>query len=138
MAVTINIYNAFKLKQFDGNGLDLNTDTLKVALFTDTYTPALTDTLYSGLSGEVASGNGYTTGGVTITNPVFSGTTTQVFDCDDFTWTFSASKTMRYAVIYGSSSSKLIGYIDFGSNQTTAATFTITINASGLLNITSS
>lgn len=138
MAVTINLYNVFKLKQFNGNALDLDTDTLKVALFTSSYSPALTDTLYSGLTGEVATGNGYTTGGVTVTTPVFSGTTTQLFDCDDFVWTFTGSKAMRYAVIYGSSSSKLIGYIDFGTDQTSSSGFTIVLNASGLLSITSS
>lgn len=138
MPVTFLTYNAFKLKQFNGNALDLDTDTLKVALFTSSYSPALTDTLYSGLSGEVANGNGYTTGGATVTTPAFSGTTTTVFDADDTSWTFSASKTARYGVLYGSSSSKLIGYLDFGSDQTSGGTFTITWNASGILNITSS
>jgi hypothetical protein len=107
-------------------------------LFTSSLTPALTDTLYSSLTNEIANGNGYTTGGVAITSPVFSGTTTQVFDCDDISWTFTASKTMRYAVLYKSSDSKLIGYIDFGVDNTCSSVFTIVINASGLLNITSS
>lgn len=137
MAVTFSIYNAFKLKQFNGNAITLGTDT-KVALFTSSYSPALTDTLYSSLSNEVANGNGYTTGGVALANPAFSGTTTQVFDADDSTWTFTASKTARYAVLYGSASSKLIGYLDFGADQTSSGTFTIVWNASGIINITSS
>lgn len=138
MAVSVNLYNAFKLNQFNGNALDLDTDTLKVALFTSSYTPALTDTLYSSLSNEIANGNGYTTGGLTITNPAFSGTTTVLLTFDNPLWTFTFSKTMRYAVVYGSVSSKLIGYIDFGSDQTTSSGFKITLNASGFLSITSS
>jgi hypothetical protein len=138
MAVSITIVNAFKLKQFNGNALDLDTDTLKVALFTSSATIDATIALYSALTNEIANGNGYTTGGVTITNPAFTGTTTVLFDTDDFAWTFTASKTMRYAVIYGSSSSKIIGYIDFGTDQTSSSGFTIVLNASGLLSITSS
>jgi len=138
MAVTFNIYNQTKLRQFNGNALDFDGGTVKVALFTNTYTPALTDTLYSGLSGEVATGNGYTTGGIALGSPAFTGTTTVVFDADDSTWTFTASKTMRYAVIYETGTSRVIAYVDFGSDQTSSATFTLTWNASGIFNITSS
>jgi hypothetical protein len=139
MAVTAYIYNSAKQNFFDGNATDLDaTSALKVALFTSTYTPALTDTLYSGLSGEVANGNGYTTGGATVTGGAFSGTTTKVFDATDTSWTFTASKIARYAVLYDASTSKVIMYLDFGSDQTSSNLFTIQWNASGILNITSS
>ena len=138
MAITAFLYNQSKLRPFNGNGDDWDeASALKVALFTDTYTPALADTLYSSLSGEVATGNGYTTGGEVLAGTSFAGTTTVVFDASDTTWTFSASKTMRYAVIYDVSSSRLIAYVDFGTNQSSSSTFTITWNASGIFNITS-
>lgn len=109
-----------------------------MALFTDTYTPAVTDLLYSSLSGEVANGNGYTTGGATLSAVALSGTATVVIDATDTAWTFTASKTARYAVAYNSTSSSLIAYLDFATDQTSAGIFTIQWNASGLFNITSS
>lgn len=138
MAVTVSVYNNFKKIQFNGNAVTLGTSTM-VALATSSYTPALTHTTYTDFSSaEVANGNGYTTGGVALSNPAFSGTTTQVFDADDTTWTFTASKTARYAVIYDITSSAAIAYLDFGSDQTTSSTFTIVWNGSGIVNITSS
>lgn len=136
---TITIYNQSLLRPFNGNADDWDeSSALKVALFTDTYTPSAADTLYSSLSGEVANGSGYTTGGATLANTSFAGTTTNVFDADDTAWTFSGSKTMRYAVLYDVSSSRLIGWVDFGSNQTTSSVFTIQWHASGIINVTKS
>ena len=81
----------------------LGTNTLKCALFTSSYTPARTDDSYSSLSGEVASGNGYTTGGVTLTGV----TLTEVsgsweLDCDNIVAVTAngGDITCRYAVIY--------------------------------------
>jgi len=135
--ISTKIYNAFLLKQNDGNALDLDTDVLKIALFTSSFVPDLTDTLYSGLANEVANGNGYTTGGETLDNPVLSGTTTVSFTADAVTWT-NCTFTTRYAVIYGSVSSKLVMYIDFGEDQVLSSeNFTITPNAGGIISINS-
>ena len=135
--ISTKIYNAFLLKQNDGNALDLDTDVLKIALFTSSFVPDLTDTLYSGLANEVANGNGYTTGGETFDNPVLSGTTTVSFTADAVTWT-NCTFTTRYAVIYGSVSSKLVMYIDFGEDQVLSSeNFTITPNAGGIISINS-
>src|SRR6185295_9755704 len=76
--------------------IDFLSDTHKAALFTASYSPAQdTDELYSGLSNEVGSGNGYTTGGNTCANPTIAytaGTNTSKFDADDpATWTASSS-----------------------------------------------
>jgi len=79
--ISTKIYNAFLLKQNDGNALDLDTDVLKIALFTSDFVPDLTDTLYSGLANEVANGDGYITGGETLANPALSGTTTVFIYC---------------------------------------------------------
>lgn len=96
------VYN--KAKEYIGDGtVDLDNDTFKYALFASTYTPALTDTSYTTISGdEVASGNGYTTGGnaaVGVTWTESSGTVT--FDSNDPTWTASGGSIVcRYAVLY--------------------------------------
>lgn len=135
--ISTKIYNCFLLKQNNGNAIDLDTDTLKIALFDETFVPALTDTDYSGLSDEVANGNGYTTGGETLANAALSGTTTVSFTADAVTWS-GCTFTTRYAVIYSSATSDLIMYIDFGEDQVLSSDdFTITPNTGGLISINS-
>jgi hypothetical protein len=64
MAANCAFYSSF-LKQILNGGIDLDTDTIKVALLTSSYTPALTHTAFADLTNEV-SGTGYTTGGATV------------------------------------------------------------------------
>jgi hypothetical protein len=124
--------------------VDFLSNTMKAALFTATYTPAQdTDELYSALTNEVGSGNGYTTGGNTCANPTIAytaGTNTAKFDADDpATWTASgAGFSLRYVVIYDSTSSILYGYLDYGSTLTLNAgdTFTVTFDAAGIFTTT--
>jgi len=120
--------------------IDWASDTFKAALFTNTYVPAQdTDELYSSLTNEVANGNGYTTGGNSLTPslPTYTaGTNTSTFDATDpAVWTASgAGFTFRYVVFYDTVSSVLIGYCDYGSSVTVNAgeTFTVTLDAAGL------
>ena len=63
-----------------------------------------------------------------------------ILDAADTTWA-SSTITARYAVIYDStgtsSTSALIGYVDFGSDQaSTNGNFTITWDATGIVRIT--
>jgi len=64
-----------------------------------------------------------------------------VLDAADVTWS-SSTITARYAVLYNDSgasnaSKALIGYVDFGSNQSsTNGNFTITWDATGIVRIT--
>lgn len=116
---------------------DWVTDTIKVALTTSTYAVSQdNDDFYSDVTNELATATGYTSGGVTL------GTKSTVYDSASNTnrliaasasWTFSASKTMRYAVIYKdtgvAATSPLLGYVDFGSDQTSSGTFTINWDA---------
>ena len=78
-------------------GVDLDSDTLKVALVTSSYTPSAAHTVWTDVSAnEVAAGAGYATGGVTLANPVATNST---IDYDDAVWT-ALTKTFRYAVGY--------------------------------------
>ncbi|MBM3133056.1 MAG: hypothetical protein FJZ95_08505 [Chloroflexi bacterium] len=84
------------------NGVfDLDSDTWKMALLTSASNIGAGSTTYAGVTGEVANGNGYTTGGASITLTL-SGTTTLTVDIQtDPTWTASGGAiTARYAVIY--------------------------------------
>lgn len=135
------IYNNFKKLIMNG-GIDLDTDTIKVALVTSAYTPDqdLHD-FFDDVTNEV-SGTGYSAGGASLANKAVTADNTDnegVFDADDVTWSTSTI-TARGAVIYKStgtaSTSALICYLDFGSDKTsTAGNFTIQWNAEGILNL---
>lgn len=111
-AGTMNLYQQVS-ELIAKSTVDLDGDTLKVALMTSSYTPnAASNTSFSGLTGEVANGNGYTTGGITLANVTVtrSGATTTL-DADPVVWTASgAGITARYAVIYSSTADRVLAY----------------------------
>jgi hypothetical protein len=112
------------------NGVhDLDTDTLKLALFSDSASPGVATTAYS-TSNEI-SGTGYTAGGATMAlssgyPQVASNGVGQVFRFDDVEWA-SASFTARWGLIYNSSQSdKAVMVLDFGQNrQSVSSTFAV-------------
>lgn len=135
------IYNSFK-RDIANGGIDLDTDTIKCALVTSSYTPDQdAHDNFDDVTNEV-SGTGYTAGGATLASVTMTADNTGnkgVFDAADVSWATSTI-TARAAVLYKStgtaSTSKLIAYIDFGSNiVSTGGTFTITWNASGILTL---
>jgi hypothetical protein len=110
---------------FLGGVIDLDTDVIKIALYTSAATLSAATTAYT-TSNEVV-GTGYTAGGNTLTGATIStsGTTAYV-DFTDTTWT-TATFTARGALIYDSSkSNKAIAVLDFGADKTTTASnFTV-------------
>jgi hypothetical protein len=101
------------------------TDTMKIALYTNSATLDATTTIYT-TSGEVV-GTGYTAGGNTLTgNAISSGGTTAWLTFSDSSWT-TATITARGALIYDSSKSNAaIAVLDFGADKvSTAGTFTV-------------
>lgn len=125
MAITQAMCSSFKQQILLGEH-DLDTDVLKIALYTSTATLGASTTVYT-TSDEVANGNGYTTGGNTLAGATvsLSGTTAYV-DFSDTTWAASTI-TARGALIYNSSkSNKAIAVLDFGGDKTsTNGNFTI-------------
>lgn len=115
---TFNKYQDF-VEQIGLEVHNLNTDTLKVALFNTTHTPAATDTSYASLSNEVANGNGYVTGGEDSTNVWAEAGGVAKLTGTDITWTAVTSTidNIRYAVLYNSTAAgtNLIGYWDYGA-----------------------
>jgi hypothetical protein len=101
------------------------TDTMKIALYTNSATLDATTTVYT-TSNEVV-GTGYTAGGNTLTGNAisYSGTTAWI-TFSDSSWT-TATITARGALIYDSSKSNAaIAVLDFGADKTsTAGTFTV-------------
>jgi hypothetical protein len=133
---TTTVTNA--AKQIYPYGVNLTSATIKCALFTSAETGlGATATLYSGLTGEVANGSGYATGGQTITSLAWTGTSSPYITGTIPNWT-SASFTFRYAVIYDSGTSKIIEFCDFGGDQTvTSGTVAISFGANGLMQVSS-
>lgn len=107
---------------------DLDTDTLKIALYTSLAELGYATTVYS--SDNEISGTGYSAGGKTLTGAnVSSSGTTAFVTFDNVTWN-PASFTCRCALIYNSSKgNKSIAVLDFGSDKTANSTFTITFPA---------
>ena len=108
---------------------DLTTDTLKIALYTNSATLNETTTVYS-TTNEI-TGTGYTAGGATITGvTVNSSGYTAYVSFNNPSWT-AASFTTRAALIYNSSkSNRSIAVLDFGSDKTVSNnTFVVTLPA---------
>lgn len=135
------IYNAFKKNIMNGT-IDLDTDTVKVALVTVSYNPIQDDhDFFNDVTNE-ASGDGYTAGGAEITSKDVSQDNTDdegVFDGADVAWADSTI-TARGAVVYkdtgASTTSPLICYFDFGSDQSSSSgEFKITWNDEGIINL---
>ena len=124
MAITQAMCSSFKQQILLGEH-DLDTDVIKLALYTSAATLSAATTVYS-TSDEVV-GTGYTAGGNTLTGASvsLSGTTAYV-DFSDTTWS-TATITARGALMYNSSkSNKAIAVLDFGADKTsTAGDFTV-------------
>lgn len=132
------IYNSFKEYLGDGT-IDMDNDSFKVILLGTGHTPDATNTQYSNISGnELANGNGYTTGGNTLANVVWSRTAGTVkFDADDPVWT-SATFDARYAAIFDDTAANdlLVCLIDFGGTKSVSnGTFTINFHADGIFTL---
>ena len=79
---------------------DIDSDTFKMALFLSTSNIGAASTTYAGVTNEHANGNGYTTGGASITLTLAGTTTVTVDISTDPTWTMSGgSLVARYAAI---------------------------------------
>ena len=137
------VYNSFKQKIMDGS-IDLDTDTIKVALVTSSYTVSQDDHEdYGDITNEVPGTGNYTTGGATLANAAVTKDNTNnvgKFDADDVTWSTSTIANARGAIVYYDSgtdaTSWFIMYIDFGANKSsTAADFTIRWHANGILTL---
>jgi hypothetical protein len=107
---------------------DLETDTIKMALFTAEADLGATTTVYS-TANEVV-GTGYVAGGNTLTGvTVLTSGTTAYADFADSTWD-PASFTARGALIYNASkSNKAIAVLDFGADKTATTSFTVQMPA---------
>jgi hypothetical protein len=138
------LYGSFIGKSLNKE-IDWDSDTIKVALLTSSYTPNQdTHDYFDDVVANEVSGTGYTAGGETLGSKTltYDGATNVVtLDAADVTWG-SSTITARYAVVYdatpGTNATRpLIGYVDFGSDQASSSgNFTITWDSTGIVKIT--
>jgi len=139
------IFNRAKKKLLDA-GINLGTDTIKVALLDSNYVPNIdTDEFFSGISAdELGTANGYTAGGSTLAGKATTVDTVNdraVFDANDVSWTLTGPITFRYAVMYkdtgNPATSPVIMVEDFGAGGVTApaGTLTLQFNANGIIHL---
>jgi hypothetical protein len=127
---TFNKFNSF-VEAVAEKVHNLGTDTLKVML-TNTV-PLAANAIKTDIT-EIASGNGYTTGGNTATQTSSSQTsgTYKLVLGDPTSWTAvtASMATFRYAVLYNSTATngELIGWWDYGSAVTLAVSDSFTVD----------
>jgi hypothetical protein len=142
MAVTAFLYTQF-FKSLANKEFDFDSDTIKCMLVTSAYTVDRNNHQYKDVSitNEI-SGTGYTAGGTTLAAK------TVTLDAAGFAFKFDntvdpnwpgATFTARKAIFYDDtpgSNKPLIGYIDFGQDESVAgATFTIQLSVDGLFRL---
>ena len=118
------VCNSFKTEVLGGTH-DLDTDVIKLALYTSSASLSASTTAYSSTNEVV--GTGYTAAGNTLAGAAITlDGSTAIVDFTDTNWT-TATITARYALIYNSSkSNKAIAVLDFTTDQTaTNGTFTV-------------
>ena len=129
-------YDQFLLAK-NSTGLDLDTDALAVGLYLSTSNAAtLTLTTVASITNEHANGNGYTTGGDTVTGTVTGESQNVNFDTTDAVWTASGgSITARFAVLFSGTTPIAYSLLDTTPADVTATdgnTFTVAPHADGI------
>jgi len=127
MPILQGLCSSFKQESWLGIH-DLDTNVLKMALYTGQANLSQATTVYTA-SGEVV-GTGYAAGGEILTGVqvLLSGTTAYVV-FDNPTWA-GASFTCRGGLIYNASKAdRAIAVLDFGADKTASGTFTIQLPA---------
>lgn len=120
--------------------LNLDLETHKVAMFTNTITPNYsTDTAYgvAPYNANEVSGTGYTAGGnlLTSTTVTESPTGSLMWDAADVSWTTSTITNARCALAYADAlaGNNAICLVNFGADYSTSAgTFTIQWATAGI------
>lgn len=141
MAVTANVYPWF-IKRIGNKEIDLDTDVFKIILGNSSMTyNAAHDDLADITANQLATANGYTSGGATLGSVTWSLSSPDNFwDAANPTWTASGgSISADTAAIYDDTHANdaLAVHIDFGGNQSAGdgTQLVINFNASGIMKI---
>lgn len=127
MAITQTVCTSFKQQLLTGLH-NVDTDLIKIALYTDAATLGADTTAYT--SDNEVSGTGYNALGVQIETTISTDGGIVFVDFADATWA-NSSFTARGALIYNDTRSRAaIMTLDFGDNKTSNnSTFAVTMPA---------
>jgi hypothetical protein len=141
VAITPRLFGNFPLNALKKT-IDLLNDDIRATLHTVTYVPDQdVHDFVNDLTNEVASGGGYTTGGVSLAGKTLTynaGTNTVTFDANDVQWA-SSTITARSAVFSDrtpgtAATQPLIGYqLSDADISSTGGNYDLIFNASGVL-----
>ena len=144
MTATLQKFNVF-VQNLGRKTEGLNSSQDTIAIFLTDAAPVATNTVYGGVGGtpaEIAAGHGYTAGGNTCTVTSWNQTsgTLKWIVASPTAWAASGGTIgpFRYAVLYDSTTTNLIGYYDYTAEITLQIgdTFTITLDGTnGVLQI---
>ena len=135
MTITATPYGKFLMNLGSGQ-FNLGSDAIKIMLTTAAYVPNIdTHEFKSDVTNEI-TGTGYTAGGASLTGVTWTYDATNkrgVLGASAVVWT-AATFTLRYAVIFKwtgtATTSRLIGWIDFGQDLSPASEdFTISFTS---------
>ena len=144
------VYEQAKLRLGNLTAVDFSsTSNWNMALFTSASNANTLsgNSVYADLTNEVANGNGYTTGGVAITGETWTNSAgTSTWQTGTAVWTASAGSIVaRFGVIYKNATvnaivKPLLAVMLFDTTPAdltinSGVTFTLTMNASGVLTI---
>lgn len=123
--------------------VDLDLETHKLALFTNSITPNFsTDTAYgvSPYNANEVSGTGYTSGGTVLTTTTVTESPTEslMWDAADTSWSTSTITNAHCGLAYADAlaGNNAICLINFGADYSTVAgTFSVVWNSAGILAI---
>ena len=122
-------YTPFELVEDISRGdVDFDTDSFKMMLVDNTYTPSQAHSKRSDYTADEVSGTGYTAGGATTTVTVSRSNGVASMTFSNVTWTGAGPGwTARRAVIYkdrggAASADEVVAVIDFGGDQVTNGT----------------
>lgn len=141
MAIAVSAFPLGWLNVLEQNIDVEGANTLRLTLHTATMTPDRdTWDFEADLTNELSTANGYTVGGVTLTNVTwsFDAASDQIrLDFDDPSWTFSADQTWRYGVVWintagADTTDPLLLLLDWGSSQTVQGVYTLTLDSAGI------
>lgn len=127
MALVQGMCSSFKQESWLGIH-DLDTDTLKLALYTSLASLGPSTTVYT--TDNQVTGLGYVAGGTTLTNvQVLLSGTTAYMTCDNPVW-YVASFVCRGGLIYNETkANRAIAVLDFGADKTASGTFIVQMPA---------
>lgn len=140
MAVTMSFYEQFIVNLGEG-AINMTLDDFKVILVNSYSYDASHDELADVVASEISGGNGYTTGGQSLSSQTWGWNAAESrveFDAGDSTWTAAGGSIgpATGAIIYSDTSTgdKLVAYIDFGGSESAGdgTDFKITYHQDGI------